>query len=86
MKNQQVRHILKIFTGNAHPALAREICAGLGVPLGKAQVDGEYEAETGLAIVRAFKKLNPLVFVPDALDYYGIGDFIGKVFSVGQGI
>ena len=27
---------LKIFTGNAHPALAQEICDYIGVPLGKA--------------------------------------------------
>ena len=27
---------LKIFTGNAHPALAKEICDYIGVPLGKA--------------------------------------------------
>jgi ribose-phosphate pyrophosphokinase len=36
---------LKIFTGNAHPALAREICDQLGVTLGAAEVrrfaDGE---------------------------------------------
>jgi flavin reductase (DIM6/NTAB) family NADH-FMN oxidoreductase RutF len=32
------------------------------------------------------KKVNPLVFVPDTQDYYSIGEFIGKVFSVGQGI
>jgi ribose-phosphate pyrophosphokinase len=29
---------LSIFTGNAHPQLARDICAYLGVPLGKAEV------------------------------------------------
>ena len=27
---------LKIFTGNANPALAREICDYLGLPLGEA--------------------------------------------------
>ncbi len=27
---------LKIFTGNAHPELAKEICEYIGVPLGKA--------------------------------------------------
>jgi len=32
------------------------------------------------------KKVKPLIFVPDSQEYYGIGDFIGKVFSVGQGI
>ena len=44
------------------------------------------EAVMGKGASVEIKKLNPLVFVPDALDYYGIGDFIGKVFSVGQGI
>ncbi|MCD6599060.1 MAG: ribose-phosphate pyrophosphokinase [Dehalococcoidia bacterium] len=29
---------LKVFTGNAHPTLAREICDYLGMPLGKADV------------------------------------------------
>ena len=29
---------LKVFTGNAHPILAREICDYLGIPLGKADV------------------------------------------------
>ena len=35
---QSTSHTLKVFTGNAHPALAKEICASLGVPLGKAFV------------------------------------------------
>ena len=29
---------LKVFTGNAHPALAQDICDYLGIPLGKAEV------------------------------------------------
>ncbi|MCC6177808.1 MAG: ribose-phosphate pyrophosphokinase [Chloroflexi bacterium] len=29
---------LSIFTGNAHPQLARDVCSYLGVPLGKAEV------------------------------------------------
>lgn len=29
---------LKVFTGNAHPALAQEVCDYLGIPLGKAEV------------------------------------------------
>ncbi len=32
------------------------------------------------------KKLNPLVFTPDTQDYYGIGEFAGKVFSAGKAI
>jgi ribose-phosphate pyrophosphokinase len=42
---------LKIFTGNANPELAREICADLGLPLSKALVktfsDGEIMVEIG---------------------------------------
>jgi ribose-phosphate pyrophosphokinase len=42
---------LKIFTGNANPAIAREICAYLKVPLGAAEVrpfsDGEIFVEIG---------------------------------------
>jgi len=32
------------------------------------------------------KKLNPMVFTPDTQDYYGVGKFVGKVFSAGKGI
>jgi flavin reductase (DIM6/NTAB) family NADH-FMN oxidoreductase RutF len=32
------------------------------------------------------KQLRPLVFTPDTQEYYGIGSFLGKVFSAGQGI
>ena len=39
MMGQHARHSLKVFTGNAHPALAHEICKHLGVPLGRANVD-----------------------------------------------
>lgn len=30
------------------------------------------------------KRLKPLVFTPDTQDYYGIGEFVGKVFSAGK--
>jgi flavin reductase (DIM6/NTAB) family NADH-FMN oxidoreductase RutF len=30
------------------------------------------------------KKLRPLIFTPDTQDYYGIGDFVAKVFSAGK--
>ncbi len=32
------------------------------------------------------KKLRPLAFAPDTQGYYGIGDFIGKAFSLGEKI
>lgn len=44
-------NIMKIFTGNANPAIAREICDYLAVPLGEAEVrkfsDGEIFVEIG---------------------------------------
>jgi flavin reductase (DIM6/NTAB) family NADH-FMN oxidoreductase RutF len=30
------------------------------------------------------KKLKPLIFTPDTQDYYGVGDFVAKVFSAGK--
>lgn len=45
------RHALKVFSGNAHPELAREICEHLEVRLGDAQVgrfpDGEVKVQIG---------------------------------------
>jgi flavin reductase (DIM6/NTAB) family NADH-FMN oxidoreductase RutF len=32
------------------------------------------------------QKLRPLVFAPDTQDYYGIGQFVGKIFSAGKEI
>ncbi len=32
------------------------------------------------------KLLKPIVFTPDTQDYYGIGNFIGKVFSAGKDV
>lgn len=30
------------------------------------------------------KKLKPLIFTPDTQDYYGVGNFLAKVFSAGK--
>src|SRR3954452_12324522 len=42
---------IKVFTGNAHPALAEEICSELGIELGKASTerfsDGEFNFQIG---------------------------------------
>ncbi|MFQ5875153.1 MAG: ribose-phosphate diphosphokinase, partial [Dehalococcoidia bacterium] len=37
-RGQTVRDELKVFTGNAHPKLAQDICKYLGAPLGEAEV------------------------------------------------
>lgn len=31
------------------------------------------------------KKMDPLLFIPGAREYYGVGEFIGKAFAVGKG-
>ncbi|MEY3548826.1 MAG: hypothetical protein RLZZ552_1194, partial [Verrucomicrobiota bacterium] len=41
---------MKIFTGNANPALAKEICEHLGVPLGTATVNRFPDGETFVQI------------------------------------
>ena len=40
-------------------------------------------ASSGLVEI---KKVKPLVFTPDTLAYYSVGDFIAQAFSVGRGI
>ncbi len=59
-----VRHSLKVFTGNAHPALAREICACLGVPLGKANVDRFPDGEVRLQIQENVRGADIFVIQP----------------------
>ena len=64
MKSQRVRHTLKIFTGNAHPALAQEICEELGVPLGKAQVGRFPDGEVRLQILENVRGADVFVIQP----------------------
>jgi len=45
------RNTLKVFSGNAHPTLAKEICKHLGVPLGKAQIGRFPDGEVRLQIL-----------------------------------
>ena len=42
---------MKVFTGNANPAIAKEICQYLGVPLGAAEVYPFSDGEIGRAHV-----------------------------------
>jgi len=64
MKTQRTVHKLKIFTGNAHPALAKEICAELGVPLGKAQVGRFPDGEVRLQILENVRGADVFVIQP----------------------
>ncbi|MDP6928449.1 MAG: ribose-phosphate pyrophosphokinase [Planctomycetota bacterium] len=44
------RDRLRVFTGNAHPKLAQDICAHLGIPLGDASVDRFPDGELNLKV------------------------------------
>lgn len=64
MNNQKARRSLKIFTGNAHPELAKEICAELGVPLGRAQVGRFPDGEVRLQILENVRGADVFVIQP----------------------
>lgn len=61
---ERTRHSLKVFTGNAHPALAREICRDLGVPLGKAYVGRFPDGEVRLQIQENVRGTDVFVIQP----------------------
>ena len=60
-KNQ---HTLKVFSGNAHPALAREICERLQVPLGQAYVGRFPDGEVRLQILENVRGADVFVIQP----------------------
>jgi ribose-phosphate pyrophosphokinase len=59
-----VQHKLKVFSGNAHPALAREICAQLRVPLGEAYVGRFPDGEVRLQILENVRGADVFVIQP----------------------
>lgn len=58
------RHALKVFAGNAHPALAREICQCLGVPLGELNVSRFPDSEVRLQILENVRGADVFVIQP----------------------
>jgi ribose-phosphate pyrophosphokinase len=58
------RHALKVFSGNAHPALAKEICSELGVPLGQVQVGRFPDGEVRLQILENVRGADVFVIQP----------------------
>ncbi len=58
------RHVLKVFSGNAHPALAREICEQLNVPLGQAYVGRFPDGEVRLQILENVRGADVFVIQP----------------------
>jgi ribose-phosphate pyrophosphokinase len=61
---ERVRNTLKVFSGNAHPALAREICAELGIPLGQAQVGRFADGEVRLQVLENVRGTDVFVIQP----------------------
>lgn len=55
---------LKIFTGNAHPALAQEIADYIGVPLGKSKVDKFSDGEISLTISESVRGSDAFIIQP----------------------
>lgn len=55
---------LKVFTGNAHPALAQDICDSLGIPLGKAQVFQFANENTFVRILENVRERDVFVIQP----------------------
>jgi ribose-phosphate pyrophosphokinase len=58
------RHAAKVFSGNAHPALAKEICGELGVPLGQVQVGRFPDGEVRLQILENVRGTDVFVVQP----------------------
>jgi ribose-phosphate pyrophosphokinase len=58
------RHALKVFSGNAHPALAKEICGELGVPVGQVRVGRFPDGEVRLQILENVRGADVFVIQP----------------------
>ena len=55
---------LKVFSGNAHPALARDICAYLGIPLGHCEVFKFSNDETFVRILENIREKDVFLLQP----------------------
>jgi ribose-phosphate pyrophosphokinase len=58
------QHALKIFSGNAHPALAKEICDNLNMPLGETEVGRFPDGEVELQILENVRGADVFVLQP----------------------
>ncbi len=57
-------HPLKLFSGNAHPELAKEICRRLGVPLGQAYIGRFPDGEVRLQILENVRGADVFLIQP----------------------
>jgi len=60
----RLHHAMKVLTGRAHPALAKEICGYLGVPLGQIHVDRFPDGEVRLQILENVRGADVFVIQP----------------------
>jgi len=58
------QHVLKVFSGNAHPALAKEICTCLGVHLGQASIGRFPDGEVRLQILENVRGADVFLIQP----------------------
>ena len=61
---ERKRHQMRIFTGNANPALARQICDHLGIALGQANVGRFPDGEVDLQILENVRGADVFVIQP----------------------
>jgi len=54
----------KVFTGNANPALAEEVCANMGIPLGKSQLTRFSDGESYVQILENVRGVDVFVIQP----------------------
>ena len=61
---ERIRHALKVFSGNAHPALSTEICEHLGVPLGAIRLGRFPDGEIRVQILENVRGADVFVIQP----------------------
>jgi ribose-phosphate pyrophosphokinase len=61
---ERIRYSLKVFSGNAHPSLAKEICTELGVPIGEVQVGRFPDGEVKLQVQENVRGADVFVIQP----------------------
>lgn len=73
-------HPLRVFSGSAHPELAQEIAAYLGVPLGQATTYHLPDSEIHvMAEGKAYFSVTHPLLLPTAMDILNVDDRIEKL-------
>ena len=74
---------LKIFTGNANPALAQEICDYLGLPLGRATVGRFNNGEVQIMIDESVRGKDVFIVQPTS---YPVNDNMMELFVMADAL